>query len=158
MSTVACSNYWGAAASYESPGACAGVCWCVLVCAGVCGTPCAGMPCERFAAGPGLPPCKVNELRWCQTDLAANAYAWPRFIADDMRFAVLDSGHGANHDGFMADVVRARQWKVGVPLHRTRLGVSNSVCRYGYCRQSLWLELPSRNVSDAEAPCAGPVL
>jgi hypothetical protein len=76
----------------------------------------AGTPCERFAAGPGLPPCKVNELRWCQTDLAANAYAWPRFIADDMRFGVLDSGHGANHDGYMADVVRARQWKVGVGL------------------------------------------
>lgn len=70
------------------------------------------VPCERFAAGPGLPPCKTNELRWCQTDLAANAYSWPRFIADDMRFGVLDSGHGANHDGFMADVVRARKWKV----------------------------------------------
>jgi hypothetical protein len=39
-------------------------------------------------------------------------YSWPRFIADDMRFGVLDSGHGANHDGFMADVVRSRQWKV----------------------------------------------
>lgn len=71
-----------------------------------------GTPCERFAAGPGLPPCKVNELRWCQTDLAANAYAWPRFVADDMRFGVLDSGHGANHDGYMADVVRMRQWQV----------------------------------------------
>lgn len=123
MPAVACSNYCGAAASYESAGARAGVRWCVLCC--VCGTSCAGMPCERFAAGPGLPPCKVNELRWCQTDLAANAYAWPRFIADDMRFGVLDSGHGANHDGYMADVVRTRQWKVGVLLHRPPVGVSN---------------------------------
>lgn len=73
----------------------------------------AAAPCERFAEGPGLPPCKVNELRWCQTDLAANVYSWPRFIADDMRFGVLDSGSGANHDGYMADVVRARNWKVG---------------------------------------------
>lgn len=71
-----------------------------------------GIPCERFAAGPGLPPCKVNTLTWCHTDLAANAYAWPRFIADDMRFGVLDSGHGASHDGVMADVVRSRGWKV----------------------------------------------
>ena len=73
----------------------------------------AAAPCERFAEGPGLPPCKVNELRWCQTDLAANVYSWPRFMADDMRFGVLDSGSGANHDGYMADVVRARNWKVG---------------------------------------------
>jgi len=69
-------------------------------------------PCERFASGPGYPPCKVNELRWCQTDLAANVFSWPRFIADDMRYGLLDSGHGASHDGFMADVVRTRKWKV----------------------------------------------
>lgn len=77
-------------------------------------SPAAAAPCERFAAGPGLPPCKVNELRWCQTDLAANAYSWPRFIADDMRFGLLDSGQRANHDGYMADVVRERKWKVCV--------------------------------------------
>jgi hypothetical protein len=29
-----------------------------------------------------------------------------------MRFGLLDSGHGANHDGVMADVVRSRGWKV----------------------------------------------
>lgn len=69
-------------------------------------------PCERFAAGAGLPPCKSNELSWCQTDLAANAYDWRRFVGDGMLFGVLDSGYGANHDGVMADVVRARRWKV----------------------------------------------
>lgn len=72
----------------------------------------AATPCERFAAASDLPPCKVNAMRWCQTDLAANAYSWPRFVADDMRFGVLDSGQGANHDGFMADVVRERKWHV----------------------------------------------
>lgn len=72
----------------------------------------AATPCERFAAGPSLPPCKTNEMKWCQTDLAANAYSWPRFIQDDMRFGVLEKGHGANHDGIMADVVRKRGWKV----------------------------------------------
>lgn len=78
---------------------------------------CAAAPCDRFAAGPTLPPCKVNGLSWCQTDLAANAYSWQRFLKDDMRFGVLESGHGANHDGIMADVVRARKWKVGAPGH-----------------------------------------
>eukprot|EP00775_Hariotina_reticulata_P012502 gene12502-12637_t len=71
-----------------------------------------GLPCERFAAGPGVPTCKENLLRWCQTDLAANVYWWPRFVADDMLFGVLDSGRGANHDGFMAEVVVKRSWKV----------------------------------------------
>ncbi|KAF6263567.1 hypothetical protein COO60DRAFT_1282230 [Scenedesmus sp. NREL 46B-D3] len=70
-----------------------------------------GTPCERFAAGPQLPPCKSNGLSWCQTDLAAVAYSWPRFMADDMRFGVLEQGHGANHDGIMADLVRLRKWK-----------------------------------------------
>lgn len=97
---------------------------CVLCCVVfACVCPAAGIPCERFAAGPGHPPCKTNELRWCQTDLAANAYFWPRFIADDMRFGVLDSGVGASHDGFMADVVRTRKWKV-----RCRLLMAGLLC------------------------------
>jgi hypothetical protein len=29
-----------------------------------------------------------------------------------MRFGVLEKGHGANHDGIMADIVRQRRWKV----------------------------------------------
>jgi hypothetical protein len=33
-------------------------------------------------------------------------------MADDMRFGVLETGHGANHDGIMADIVRQRRWKV----------------------------------------------
>uniref|UniRef100_A0A383WPA8 Uncharacterized protein n=1 Tax=Tetradesmus obliquus TaxID=3088 RepID=A0A383WPA8_TETOB len=71
-----------------------------------------GTPCARFAAGPQLPPCKQNNLSWCQTDLAAVAYSWPRFMADDMRFGLLEQGHGANHDGIMADVVQSRKWKI----------------------------------------------
>eukprot|EP00878_Enallax_costatus_P036477 GHUV01040967.1.p1 GENE.GHUV01040967.1~~GHUV01040967.1.p1 ORF type:complete len:318 (+),score=72.11 GHUV01040967.1:2345-3298(+) len=71
-----------------------------------------GTPCERFTAGPGLPSCKTNEMKWCQTDLAANAYSWPRFMKDDMRFGILETGRGANHDGIMADLVRTRGWKV----------------------------------------------
>jgi hypothetical protein len=35
-------------------------------------------------------------------------------MADDMRFGVLEQGHGANHDGIMADVVRQRKWKVNI--------------------------------------------
>jgi hypothetical protein len=31
-----------------------------------------------------------------------------------MRFGLLDSGQRANHDGYMADVVRERKWKVCV--------------------------------------------
>jgi hypothetical protein len=33
-------------------------------------------------------------------------------MADDMRFGLLEKGHGANHDGIMADLVRLRKWKV----------------------------------------------
>jgi hypothetical protein len=45
--------------------------------------------CERFAAAPGLPACKRNRLRWCHTDLGANAIAYPRFVQENRRFGVL---------------------------------------------------------------------
>ena len=73
---------------------------------------CTGIPCDRFAAGPGLPPCKENELRWCCTDLAANVYSWPRLMSEELRFGVLDVGKGANHDGLMAELVVKKGWKV----------------------------------------------
>ena len=46
----------------------------------------AGPPCERFARDPQAPACKVNELRWCHTDLGANALRWPRWMAEGRRF------------------------------------------------------------------------
>ena len=66
-------------------------------------------------------------MKWCQTDLAANAYSWPRFMKDDMRFGILETGRGANHDGIMADLVRTRGWKVKIhvklPSAFTQAGV-----------------------------------
>jgi hypothetical protein len=53
-------------------------------------------------------------MRWCQTDLAATAYRWRRFVGregpDDMRFGELDEG-GIGHDGVMAEEVVRRGWK-----------------------------------------------
>jgi hypothetical protein len=45
-------------------------------------------------------------------------------MSDDMRFGVLEKGHGANHDGIMADIVRQRKWKV-----------SNRAAPYILCRR-----------------------
>lgn len=71
-------------------------------------------PCERFATRKGQPPCKENLMKWCQTDLAATAYRWRRFVGrqgpDDMLFGGLDNV--ISHDGIMAEEVTKRGWKV----------------------------------------------
>ncbi|KXZ44304.1 hypothetical protein GPECTOR_69g397 [Gonium pectorale] len=70
-------------------------------------------PCERFEDGEGLPPCKENGMRFCQTDLAANAYHLQRLITEDRRFGVVDptGSHGAN-DGVMAQILKSAGWKI----------------------------------------------
>lgn len=45
--------------------------------------------CDRFAAAPGAPACKANRLRWCHTDLGANALSYPRFQKEGRRFGGL---------------------------------------------------------------------
>ncbi len=54
--------------------------------------------CERFAATPGAPACKTNRLRWCHTDLGANAIGYQRFQKEGRRFGTLGvrgpPGHG----------------------------------------------------------------
>ena len=45
--------------------------------------------CERFAATPGAPACKPNRLRWCHTDLGANAINYQRFQKERRRFGTL---------------------------------------------------------------------
>lgn len=45
--------------------------------------------CERFAATPGAPACKPNRLRWCHTDLGANAISYQRFQKEGRRFGTL---------------------------------------------------------------------
>jgi hypothetical protein len=45
--------------------------------------------CERFAAIEGAPPCKTNRLRWCHTDLGANAISYQRFQKEGRRFGTL---------------------------------------------------------------------
>lgn len=70
-------------------------------------------PCERFEEGPGLPPCKENDMRFCQTDLAANAYRLSRMLEEDRRFGTVDptGGNGAN-DGILAQILKTDGWKV----------------------------------------------
>ena len=48
-----------------------------------------GRPCERISAERGAPDCKVNKLSWCHTDLGANAFRWPRIVAENRRFGSL---------------------------------------------------------------------
>ncbi|KAG2435072.1 hypothetical protein HXX76_007159 [Chlamydomonas incerta] len=70
-------------------------------------------PCERFEEGEGVPPCKENGMRFCQTDLAANAYKLQRLLVEDRRFGLVDPGgtHGAN-DGIMAQLLKTAGWKI----------------------------------------------
>lgn len=70
-------------------------------------------PCERFEEGPGLPPCKENDMRFCQTDLAANAYRLSRMLEEDRRFGTVDptGGNGAN-DGILAQILKTDGWKI----------------------------------------------
>ncbi|GFR42383.1 hypothetical protein Agub_g3254 [Astrephomene gubernaculifera] len=70
-------------------------------------------PCERFEEGPGLPPCKENDMRFCQTDLAANAHRLSRLLAEERRWGLVDptGTHGAN-DGIMAQMLKSAGWKV----------------------------------------------
>lgn len=88
-----------------------------------------GTPCERFAYLSGVPPCKQNELRWCHTDLAANVYHWPRFVEDDMRFGVLEGGHGISHDGVMAQLVVQKGWKVRSRCSEQCMRLSNGLLK-----------------------------
>ncbi len=46
----------------------------------------AGPACERFGREHHAPACKMNELRWCQTDLGANVLRWPRWMREGRRF------------------------------------------------------------------------
>ncbi|KAG2500986.1 hypothetical protein HYH03_000808 [Edaphochlamys debaryana] len=70
-------------------------------------------PCERFEEAPDAPPCKENLMRFCQTDLAANAYRVSRLLSEDRRFGTIDPGgtHGAN-DGIMAQTLKSSGWKI----------------------------------------------
>ncbi len=72
-------------------------------------------PCERFEEAPGVPSCKENTMRFCQTDLAANAYRLERLLAENRRFGTADPDgtHGAN-DGIMAQTLKMEGWKVGL--------------------------------------------
>ncbi|KAG2428579.1 hypothetical protein HYH02_014281 [Chlamydomonas schloesseri] len=78
-------------------------------------------PCERFEEGDGVPPCKENGMRFCQTDLAANAYKLERLLAEDRRFGLVDPGgtHGAN-DGIMAQLLKTAGWKRNSPTSKGR--------------------------------------
>lgn len=69
--------------------------------------------CDRFAAGVGAPACKVNRLRWCHTDLGANAIAYPRFLKETRRFGTLGvrgrepCGRGDRHVQVAAGAARS---------------------------------------------------
>ncbi len=67
-------------------------------------------------------------MAWCQTDLAANAYRWSKLLEEDLRYGPLDRGAGASHDGFMAQAVRDRGWKVRGALRTARGGGGAAGC------------------------------
>lgn len=72
-----------------------------------------GVPCERFQAAAGVPPCKVNRMRWCHTDLGSVAYRWPRLIREGLRFGTLQqNGRFTGQDGLMAELVVRNGWTV----------------------------------------------
>ncbi len=69
-------------------------------------------PCERFAAGEGVPNCKQNELSFCNTDLSANVYRYKRLVDEDMRFGLIDpsGSSSAMADGMMANFMVQKGW------------------------------------------------
>ncbi|KAK9813768.1 hypothetical protein WJX73_008320 [Symbiochloris irregularis] len=74
-----------------------------------------GAPCLRFALQEGYPPCKVNKMQWCHTDLGANILRWPRLVAEDHRFGGMSDKSGgltAEHfDGLMMMNLMSSGWK-----------------------------------------------
>jgi len=68
--------------------------------------------CDRFAAGPGAPPCKENLLRFCNTDLAADVYNWKRFMAEGRGFSKVPSATLGLNDGLLARLLVSQGWKV----------------------------------------------
>ncbi|GAB4821860.1 hypothetical protein N2152v2_008906 [Parachlorella kessleri] len=70
--------------------------------------------CERFAAWSDRPHCKRNRLKWCHTDLGANAINYPRLLAEKRRFGTLQSELGLqedHYDGIMAQALVAAGWR-----------------------------------------------
>jgi len=57
------------------------------------------------AIAASAPPCKSNLLRWCQTDLAATVYYWPRIVEEDVKFwdASFPGDAAGSHDGRLAE-------------------------------------------------------
>jgi hypothetical protein len=64
-------------------------------------------PATKAPPAPLPGPCKPNLLRWCQTDLAATVYYWPRFVEEDVRFwdASLPGDAAGSHDGRLAEAL-----------------------------------------------------
>lgn len=86
--------------------------------------PHAAHQCDRFSARVDTPQCKQNEMRFCQTDLAATAYRWSKLVGNDWRFGMMDVGgdSGAN-DGMMAQQLVEAGWQV-----RARCGLGGGAC------------------------------
>ncbi|CAD7702246.1 unnamed protein product, partial [Ostreobium quekettii] len=71
-----------------------------------------GIPCDRFSKGEGRPPCKENLLKFCHTDLGANAMSWTRLVEEDRRFSALgSSGPAAGQDALMAELLKKSGWR-----------------------------------------------
>eukprot|EP00887_Chlorella_sp_A99_P006362 scaffold3.g6362.t1 len=72
--------------------------------------------CVRFWAWDGSPACKRNRLRWCHTDLGANALNYQRFVRERRRYGALGTvaeGVTADHfDGIMAQELLRGGWHV----------------------------------------------
>ncbi|GMH32793.1 hypothetical protein BSKO_00627 [Bryopsis sp. KO-2023] len=69
-------------------------------------------PCERFATG-NRPPCKENLLRFCQTDLAANAMRRRKLVKGNYRFASSRRrGDAASSDGFLMETLKRDDWNI----------------------------------------------
>lgn len=64
----------------------------------------------RFAAAPGTPLCKENEMAWCRTDLTATVYDWKKLVGSGLRFGVMDP-KGVAADAQMAAAALRLKWK-----------------------------------------------
>ena len=61
----------------------------------------------------GAPPCKVNRMKWCHTDLGAVAYSWSKLVQHDYRFAVMtEPGRFTGQDALMTEAITQDGWNI----------------------------------------------
>jgi hypothetical protein len=109
-------------------------------------------PCERFAAGPGLPPCKENDVRFCNTDITANAFRYHRLTSEAVSFSLVDVVALGLNDAIVTEKVVRDGWEV---LHIKATCLVNHAPNPQLCaaRGGVWDDTHFAEISHAGGEC-----